>query len=282
LKVLLLVYAAITLHMVLIWAVGGLHSVPFVVFGACQYIPGALTLLLVPQWRHRLWGLFFRRIGTNWMIGGYLLTVVTLGASVLLPYLTGHHAGAFDADLWRRYPLQLFVPAELYPPAGFVLFVLLVAPALHLLNAIGEEVFWRGYLLDWLDGLLSRRLAWLADGVLWGLWHAPMILLLGWDFPGWPVLGILSITVSQVFWSVVLCHATRRTRSLWPAVVIHATANALTVGLYDLLVDHNLNLVYSPWGFVGGMVMAIAALPLLNPRAPLHTESDNACATFRC
>ncbi len=114
----------------------------------------------------------------------------------------------------------------------------------------------RGYLLDWLEAHLPERMAWVADGLLWGLWHTSMITLIGWDFPGRPALGVVAIFGSQVFWSLVLCHATRRTRSLWTAVAMHATANAMTFGLFDTLTDHRWNLVYSPWGLLGGASMA--------------------------
>ncbi len=268
-RILLAVYVAITLHMVAVRALGGLAAVPFIVFGACQYAPGLLTVLLAPRWRRRLLDLFRTVPRLRWLAGGYVLTAVTLGACVLLPYVLGH-AASLDAGLADRYPLHAFLPAALHGPGGFLLFILLVGPFLHLLNATGEEIFWRGYLLDWLEARLPRGRAWLADGLLWGLWHAPMIALVGWDFPGAPAAGVVAITAAQVFWSIVLCAVTRRTGSLWPAVVMHATANALTIGLYDLLVDHDLNLLYSPWGLLGGALMAVAAAVALrfSPRLP--------------
>jgi membrane protease YdiL (CAAX protease family) len=271
LKVLFAVYAAITLHMVVVRALGGLGAVPFIAFGACQYAPGLLTILLAPRWRLRLFDLFRTLPRLRWLAGGYVLTALTLGACVLLPYALGHAASP-DAGLARRYPLYAFVPSALRGPGEFVPFVLLAAPFLHLLNAIGEEVFWRGYLLDWLEARLPRRQAWLADGILWGVWHAPMIALVGWDFPATPAAGIAAITAAQVSWSVVLCAVTRRTGSLWPAVVMHATANAMTIGLYDLLVDHDLNLLYSPWGILGGALMAVAAGVFVRPSPRISGE----------
>jgi hypothetical protein len=40
---------------------------------------------------------------------------------------------------------------------------------------------------------------------------------------------------------------------------MHATANALTIGWYDLVADHQFNLVSSPWGLAGGAAMAVIA-----------------------
>jgi membrane protease YdiL (CAAX protease family) len=276
LTVLLLVYAAVTLHMTAIWALGGLEAVPFVSFGMCQYVPGLLTVVLVPQWRGRLGQLLRGKTQPRWVIGGYLLTVGTLSLCVLTPSLVGYQSRPFDDEICLLYRLKSFVPEALRTTKGLVPFLLLAlpAPALHMLNALGEEVFWRGYLLDWLEARLPVRRAWVANGMLWGLWHAPMILLVNWDFPDHPGLGVVAITVSQVFWSVVLCHLTRRTNSLWTAIVMHATANALTIGLYDLLVDHHYNVWFSPWGILGGAVMAVGAVPLLrNPHLGLSQRA---------
>jgi membrane protease YdiL (CAAX protease family) len=263
LRVLLTVYLVVSIHMTAVALLGGMDRVYFAVFGACQYGPALVVLALAPRWRRRLAQLLSTVPAARWLVGGYLASAVVLGLCVMVPYLAGYRAMNLGSEVWDHYPLGWLVPAAVRAEVGYLPFIVLAAPLLHLLNATGEEIFWRGYLLDWLEAHLPRRLAWLANGVLWGLWHAPMIVLVGWDFPGQPVLGILAIVGSQVFWSVVLCWVTRRTGSLWPAIVMHAAANALTIGLYDRLIDHDYNLLFSPWGLLGGALMALAAVPLL-------------------
>jgi membrane protease YdiL (CAAX protease family) len=194
----------------------------------------------------------------------YLAAATTLGLCTLLPAVLGRGEGL--TDLATRYRLQNLLPGVFRGPVAFPLFIVVAAPVLHLVNALGEEVFWRGYLLDWLEARWPGRRAWAADGLLWGLWHAPMIALLGWDFPGRPVSGVVAIAASQTFWSLVMCRETRRHNSLWPAAVMHATANALTFGLFDTSADHHWNLMFSPWGLAGGAVMAALALPVLTGR----------------
>jgi len=260
--VIAVVYVSVTLHMLAVRMAGGLEQIPLIVFGTCQLVPGLAALLLVPQWRQRLRELLRTPTQLGLLFQAYLLTVATLSLCVALPYLFGHAASPLDADLVSRYPLRAFVPPTLYQPAAYLAFVVLLGPLLHLVNAAGEEVFWRGYLLDWLEARRSRNVAWLLNGLLWGLWHAPMIVLLGWDFPGHPVFGVFVITGSQVFWSIVLCYGTRKTGRLWLAIVMHATANALTIGLFDLAVDDRWNLFYSPWGLLGGAVMALVSLAI--------------------
>ena len=58
----------------------------------------------------------------------------------------------------------------------------------------GEEYGWRIYLQDLVTDLYGRRFGVLMVGVIWGLWHAPVVLY-GWTYPGYGVLGILVFVV---------------------------------------------------------------------------------------
>ena len=254
-----LVYFAITAQMVLVKALGGLDAVPLILFGICQYLPGLIVIAVVPKWRDRLVQLLTTRPPTMTAVAVYLVTAGTLAVCIALPYLTGQNERALDGATIAEYPLNGLLPIAGLRPVSFILFILCVGPFVHLLNAVGEEILWRGYLLDWLEARHQQAWAWVINGLLWGVWHAPMIMLLGWDFPGHPIAGTIMITVSQVFWSLVLCYVTRRSNSLWPAIIMHAVANAMTIGLFDLLIDHELNLIYSPWGLLGGGLMAAVA-----------------------
>jgi membrane protease YdiL (CAAX protease family) len=94
------------------------------------------------------------------------------------------------------------------------------------LLAVGEEIGWRGYL----QPLLTHRIGAIPGivllGVLWGLWHAPMILQ-GYVFPGARVLGAFvlfpAVTVAL---SLFLGWLRQRSGSLWPAVLAHGSYNA--------------------------------------------------------
>lgn len=50
------------------------------------------------------------------------------------------------------------------------------------LPALGEEICWRGYLLGNLAEEIGIFEATLLTGVIWSLWHTPLILILGYDY----------------------------------------------------------------------------------------------------
>ncbi|AKI99634.1 CAAX prenyl protease-like protein [Archangium gephyra] len=101
----------------------------------------------------------------------------------------------------------------------------LLGPLVNAPIIFGEEWGWRGYLLPRLLPLGQWR-ALVLSGVIWGLWHAPLILL-GYNYPQHPVLGILLFTVVCVLLGILLGWMRLATGSIWSAVLAHGSLNAL-------------------------------------------------------
>ena len=114
------------------------------------------------------------------------------------------------------------------PPVGLlVIGQLLSLPVGALVNTIfaaGEEIGWRG----WLQTALLPLGVWpamLITGVVWGLWHAPVILL-GYNFGRTDVTGLLLMIGGCVAWGVFFGWLRLRSRSVWPAALAHGSLNA--------------------------------------------------------
>lgn len=92
--------------------------------------------------------------------------------------------------------------------------------------AYGEEMGWRGFLLD---ALYPRhgRLSYVLIGIAWALWHAPLILFLGYNYPRNREIGMAIYTVVLVAWTGIMCELKLRSGSLYPPAAMHGTINAL-------------------------------------------------------
>jgi uncharacterized protein len=95
----------------------------------------------------------------------------------------------------------------------------------------GEEFGWRGF--------LQRRLfpnapgvSALVTGVIWGVWHYPLILR-GYNYPDQPLLGAALFTVFTVLVSYIFGWFYRQSGSIWCTSLAHAATN--TVGSLSLL-----------------------------------------------
>lgn len=106
--------------------------------------------------------------------------------------------------------------------AGAVQTVLL-APILAIVIAFGEEYGWRGYLQNELFKL-GRVRGVVLVGVIWGAWHWPLILM-GYNYPGHPLLGVVLMTLYTTGLAVVLGYAVLRSGSILLAAYLHALNN---------------------------------------------------------
>jgi len=124
---------------------------------------------------------------------------------------------------------------------------LVLGGTLFALAALGEELGWRGLLLTELAPLGFWQLS-LVTGLVWGIWHTPLILV-GLQFPDEPVVGIVLMTTATVALSPVYTYLTVRARSALAATFFHGS---FVLGVFTsvYLADGN-ELVISPFGIVG-------------------------------
>ncbi len=122
--------------------------------------------------------------------------------------------------------------------------------------AFGEEYGWRGWLADELRPL-GAFWANVITGVLWGLWHAPLILL-GYNYGDYSRLGPFFMVAFCVPMSFLLWRAREVTRSLVAPAVLHGAFNAFAGVFVVLLVDAN-PLVSAPLGLIGAGTAAVVA-----------------------
>ncbi len=175
------------------------------------------------------------------------------------------------ATLLQTVPIQMLVLAQLA--------AVLLAPLLNSLFTFGEEWGWRGYLLPQLLPL-GQWPALLISGVIWGLWHAPIILL-GYNYPLYPQLGVLLMTVLCVLLGIIFGWTRLATGSVWPAVIAHATLNG-SAGVVLLLAraDAPINTAMAGiTGWTGWLVLLpVIAVLIVTRRLPVADAPDLADA----
>jgi membrane protease YdiL (CAAX protease family) len=161
--------------------------------------------------------------------------------------------------------------APALPPIGVLVLVQLVTvPIGGIVNGIftiGEEIGWRGYLLPALIGRVGTWPALLLSGAIWGLWHAPVILL-GYNFGRTDIVGVLLMMVACVLLGILFGWLRLVSGNIWPSVFAHGGLNAAG-GLLLLVVAAGERpdlAVVGPIGFVAWGVMAVLiALVLVIP-----------------
>lgn len=102
--------------------------------------------------------------------------------------------------------------------------------------AAGEELGWRGTMLNRLvDAEVPRPV--LVSGVIWALWHMPLLLAGGYAAGSLIWLSALLFLVTCVVDSVIMARVQWRTGTVWAACVYHSAWNATIQGVFDRATD---------------------------------------------
>lgn len=218
-----------------------------------------------------------------------LLVAAGIGLSAALRY---QH---FDlvanwAALGNRQPAAAGAAAQQAAFTGLLSQLALAATIGVLVNcffAAGEELGWRGYLLPHLGNGPGAAV---RVGVIWGLWHAPLIALDGAEFGvrSWWVAPLFCLNTIPI--AMVMAWLRWRSGSVWPAVVMHAGINAYA-GLWVLLLSHPASVfVGSAVGVFGILPFAVVAAWLLasgrlhsdaRKTAPIDAEMHHGASGYR-
>ena len=203
----------------------------------------------------RFLGLVLRRPGRTALyalaaaVGAFVLvtTAVLLGgATGVVPLAVGP----------RTVPALLEVP----------LLAVLIGVA-----AVGEEIGWRGFLLPALRPLGTWP-SMVITGTVWGLWHAPLVLL-GYNFGTTDPVAVPLMVPGTVLIGILLAWLRMRTGSIWAGALTHGTINASTsLVLVALLPVTAQDPAVSLLGWVGWLVVAAAVAVLVATRTLRWTD----------
>lgn len=149
---------------------------------------------------------------------------------------------------------------------GFGITWLVLLPA-GAFSAIGEELGWRGFLLPRLASL-GRVRAGLAMGLLWAVWHFPLILISGSYHPGADLAFLALFTATLVALTFISNELRMATGSAWPSTILHGAHNASWDQLRSLATvpSGSLDLVAGEAGLVPVLLYGAVAVWIIATR----------------
>jgi hypothetical protein len=234
------------------------------VIAGVMWVPALATVLTIKLVTKEGFGITNFRIGP---LPPYLISALLVPAVFIVIYALTWLLGLGEPDWELREFLSMMGsgggdPAAI-PPASTLLPVLfcvslIVGPTINGLFGFGEEFGWRGYLLPKLMPLGKLR-AYLLVGIIWGLWHAPLILV-GFNYPGYPVLGVIFMSALTTALGIYLNEMTLRHRSSILAGWIHGAFNGQAYGIWRILFPNVNPLLGGVTGLVGIIVWFLIGL----------------------
>ncbi len=197
-------------------------------------------------------------------IAAYILPPILIAAGIVLALITGIQHWAFSDNLnsmAKAITAQLHSVGQSLPSglsANQLALISLISQTVlaftlgilfNMIFTFGEEFGWRGYLLPRLSPL-GGILATVITGIVWGLWHAPIIILNGYNYPGHPWLGVIMMVIFTVALSMIFGWLRFRSGSVWPSTLAHAAINA-QAGFAIIFLSQADSLLRAPIGIIG-------------------------------
>jgi len=256
------------------FALGGeWNTTPAVAIAVVYMFMPALSAVVVQRFmKHepvlRTLGVTFRL--NRWIFVAWLiwpvLAVCAMGVALLLPGVsfTPGMEGMIDRAGTMMSPDQLkdlgaqSDPLPLHPFWIALIASLVGGATVNALAGFGEELGWRGFLLRELAHLGFWRSS-LIIGVVWGLWHAPLILA-GHNYPEHPFAGVFMMVLLTVLLSAPFAFARLKSRSVFGAAIAHGTFNGAG-GLAVMLLAGGNDLLVGVTGMAG--IVTLAALNII-------------------
>lgn len=194
----------------------GVHGGLYVL--ALMWSPGTSALVTRLIFQHNVrgegWGWGGAR-GTRFALLAYVLPLAYATAAYGFVWLTG--LGGVDLGRFHT-PIVAF---------------LLLGTAQSLLSATGEELGWRGFLVPTLAKTMPFTRVALISGAIWALWHMPLIIFADYNngAPAW--YSVMCFAVMVVALGFPFAWLRLRSKSVWPAAILHASHNLFVQAFFD-------------------------------------------------
>ena len=240
-----------------------------------------VLLVLLTSWSYEAFIIFGGGVARFGLAGLVILMWIPGLLSILLRLVLGLGFGdvRFIVGRPKYYGYALLMPLALALITGLLCvildvrqFTLIESDALHeivlvvlsvlafgLFGALGEELGWRGFLLPkMIAGDVPHP--YLASGIVWAVWHLPLIAFGGFYKTSNTFLMVLAYAMSIVAMNFVISELRIRSGSVWVATLLHASHNfffQLAVPTFVLARPGKRSELWEVFGGDSGIIVAV-------------------------
>ena len=201
-----------------------------------MWCPGVSAILTKLIFDRNLKGLGWKPGPAKWLGLAYLLPILYGAVVYGFTWLIGQ--GGFTTDAIAGVASELGM-ADASRVQMVVVYTLLLGTIVFLKSglpgAFGEELGWRGFLFPELQRMTSFTTASLIGGIVWALYHLPLILFSDYHSTAPRAFAVVMFFISAIALTFVHNWFRARSGSVWPAVFLHASHNIFFNNVFDPL-----------------------------------------------
>jgi membrane protease YdiL (CAAX protease family) len=247
----------------------GPGTIGFVILGTFYMFIPTISVLIVKKLIHKekiKKDLLISFKINKWFFGAWLLMPVifflTIGVNLFFPEVTYNpEMTGFLNRLNNVIPpeqieqIKQSMNALSINPIWLILIQGLIAGVtVNAIASFGEELGWRGFLLKAFKEMKFFNAS-ILIGIIWGIWHAPLILM-GHNYPQHPQIGVFMMIIMCILLTPVLLYITIKSKSVIAASIMHGTMNA-TAGISIMAINGGNDLTAGITGLAGFIALTI-------------------------
>ena len=227
----------------------------------------ALVLQTIDKEKFNHTGLVNFKVSWPWVVAWLLPVVMVLLCIPINSLFPGVELQYNSEQLINQYHVpeeqQEMVREQLGKMPSYLMVIstvfsgLIAGITVNAIAAFGEEYGWRNYLVGALREVKFWKAA-LFIGVVWGLWHFPLILM-GHNYPNEPCWGVLLMVIMCILLGIIELYFVLKSKSMVVAAILHGTINAVAgITIYFTLGGNDF--LNGMPGLAGFIVMAVTIL----------------------
>lgn len=194
-----------------------------------MWTPGIVGLVLSFYFGSRFKDIGFKKGNLKSYLYAYFVPAVTSLLVMLALILTGIGQFQIDPALVERVGSVKSVLMRV------LIFGPTLGAVLGFVSGLGEEIGWRGFLHSRLITLKIKH-PFLITGIIWAIWHWPLILFADYATSAHPAISLSLFTCSILGYSVFMGYLREKSGSVFPAGLAHGAHNLWIQGIYPSFV----------------------------------------------
>jgi membrane protease YdiL (CAAX protease family) len=200
----------------------------------CPALSAILTKLIFDR---NLKGLGWKPGPAKWLGLAYVLPILYGAVVYGIAWLLG--LGGFTMEATAGVASELGMsdasPVQIVAVYALLMGTIVFVRSDNLPGSFGEELGWRGFLFPELHRITSFTTASLISGIVWALFHLPLILFSDYNSTAPRAFAVVVFFISAIALTFVHNWFRARSGSVWPAVLLHASHNLFVSHVYDPL-----------------------------------------------
>ncbi|MEX0569331.1 MAG: CPBP family intramembrane glutamic endopeptidase [Candidatus Njordarchaeota archaeon] len=191
----------------------------------------------------------------------YIYPLVSILIAAVIMSILGFHIDwelAYLKEKLAQYSLSLGLTPD--DVVEMLIMNSIIAPFFNMIFAVGEEVGWRGYLLSKFMEKNSIETSLIFVGIIWALWHAPLIIFIGYNYPSLRIYGLFLFIPFCISHGIILAWLRIKSGGILLPALGHGAVNAFGwLGAYLYPNNDLLNLLVGIPGIIVSSILATIA-----------------------